>query len=48
MGAHDAPEYAPEHIVVLSADAEGVEAFVVDNQCKVIAVELPGDLPETP
>lgn len=30
----------PEHIVVLSADDEDVESFVVDNQCKVMAVEF--------
>jgi type III restriction enzyme len=30
----------PEHVVVLFGDAEGVEPFVVDNQCRVIAVEL--------
>ncbi len=29
----------PEQIVVLSGNAEGVEPFEVDSQCKVRAVE---------
>lgn len=35
----------PEHVVVLFADAENVAPFVVDNQCKVIAVEIPDEIP---
>lgn len=37
----------PEHVVVLSADAEDVAPFVVDNQCKVMAVELSSNTTQT-